>query len=261
MRGLIGGLAALALLAMPAAAENCLTNVNTNSTSNVASTAGTFFQIGGSDVVRAANPPGLTNAQAVTVNGSGSAPTAIGALSCGAGSQASGVNSVAVGQDAKASAVNSVAIGHGAQATATNAVAIGSNAIASQPNTVSVGSPSSPNRVTNVAAGVLPTDAANVSQLTTATSNLQNQINASRKEYRAGISMAMAAAALQTGAGAAGPGKVAIGMAGGEFGGTASLSAGIAYSPVKNLNFNAGVSVAPIVGMVGVFGGTVWTLN
>jgi len=154
-----------------------------------------------------------------------------------------------------------VALGQNALATADNSVALGANAVATRPNSVSVGSPAMPNQITNVAAGTAPTDAVNVSQLTAATSNLQNQITTLKKQTFAGISMAMAAAALQTGAGASGPGKVAIGMAGGEFAGTASLSAGIAYSPTKRLNFNAGVSYAPIVNMVGVFGGSTWTLN
>jgi autotransporter adhesin len=185
----------------------------------------------------------------------GSAPSnGVGSLSCGAGAKASGKQSVAIGQ--------------GAQALADNSVALGVNAVSTQPNTVSVGSPAMPNRITNVAAGQAPTDAVNVAQLTAASgvlqtqiNNVQSQVTTLKRQTFAGISMAMAAAALQTGAGSAGAGKVAIGLGGGEFGGTASLSAGIAYSPTKRLNFNGGVSVAPIVGMFGVFGGTTYTLN
>jgi hypothetical protein len=238
-----------------ARAESCITSGigSGTTTSNVAATIGTFFQIGGSDVVRVANPPGLTNVQAVTTTGS-AAVSGIGSLSCGNNAKATGKQAVAIGQNA--------------QAVADNSVALGANAVATRPNSVSVGSPAVPNQITNVAAGTAPTDAVNVSQLTTATAPLQQQINSVqsqvttlKKQTFAGISMAMAAAALQTGAGSQGSGKVAIGLGGGEFGGTASLSAGIAYSPTKRLNFNAGVSVAPIVGMFGVFGGTTWTLN
>lgn len=249
--------AALCVAASAAHAESCITTGNTT-TSNVATTIGTFFQIGGSDVVRAANPPGINNAMAVISNG-GVLPSP--GLSCGATAKAGGDGAVAVGQQANAQGKGAVAVGTGAIAPAQNSVALGGASIANQPNTVSVGSQNNTRRITNVSDGSAPTDAANVSQLLGATSNLQQQINQSRREYRAGISMAMAAAALQTGAGASGPGKVAIGMGGGEFAGTASLSAGIAYSPVSRLNFNAGVSVAPAVGMFGVFGGSTLTLN
>jgi len=260
--------------------ENCLTNNNIGTTTTVTGTAGSFFQLGGSDVVRFPNPPGIGNAQSVTTNGSSNTPgNSLTGLSCGTGSKAAGANSVAIGRNA--------------QANADNSVALGANSTANRANTVSVGTLANPRTISNVATGTAPTDAANTGQVTAAsnqaasqlqtvtsqftntTNNLQNQITSQqsqitgvrnevttlRKQTNAGISMAMAAAALQTGAGSAGSGKVAIGMAGGEFAGTASLSAGIAYSPTKRLNFNAGVSVAPIVGMFGVFGGTTYTLN
>jgi len=202
----------------------------------------------------------LTTTSAPAVTGftttTATVPTATSTGSTGTISSAFGC-----GQNAKATGTLSTALGPGAQAVAGNSVALGAGSIANQPSTVSMGSPGNERRVTNVAAGVFPTDAVNVSQLQAVASGLQSQINASRKEYRAGISMAMAAAALQTGAGAAGSGKAAIALGGGEFAGTASLSAGIAYSPAKNLQFNAGISYAPIAGMVGVFGGTVFTLN
>jgi len=252
------------VLALPVTvrAESCITTGGA-STSQVATSIGSFFQIGGSDVVRVANPPGVVSTPISF--GKASAFTGLG---CGSGAQATGPGAVAVGPNAKALNKNSVAVGQGATAVAADSVALGSNSIATRNNTVSVGSPGFGRQITNVVPGTALTDAVNVSQLQNVanqfmgvTNDLQNQINQSRKEYRAGISMAMAAAALQTGAGAAGPGKIAIGLGGGAFGGTASLSAGIAYSPTRRLNFNAGVSVAPVVGMVGVFGGTTWTLN
>jgi len=235
----------------PAAAENCLTNLNT-STELVPTTIGTFFQIGGSDVVRAANPPGIATQRAVTAPQI--TPTGPGGLSCGQGALALGKQSLAIGQ--------------GATATGPNSVAIGANSSNARANSVSVGSPANPLQIVNVAPGTAPTDAVNVSQLQTAsnnfmstTNNLQQQINQTNTTMKAGIAMAFAAAALQTGAGSAGAGKVAIGLGGGQFAGTASLSAGIAYSPTKRLNFNAGVSVAPIVGQWGIFGGSTLTLN
>jgi len=248
--------------AFSARGENCLTNNNTGTATTVTGTAGSFFQIGGSDVVRFPNPPGISNAQGITANAStNSIGTSATGLSCGT--------------NAKAGGPLTVAIGRGAQANGTNSVALGSGSVADRPNTVSVGTLTDPRTVSNVAAGQFPNDAVNAAQLATVGGALQSQINNQqmqitgvrnevttlRKQTFAGISMAMAAAALQTGAGASGPGKVALGLGGGEFGGTASLSAGIAYSPTKRLNFNAGVSVAPIVGMFGVFGGTTYTLN
>src|SRR5262252_4679285 len=237
---LLGGLT-------PAWAESCLTTANTSSSSNVATSIGTFFQLGGRGILHKTNPPGITNAPAVTATGSSNPGTALTGLSCGAGATASNKQSVALGQ--------------GAQALAPNSVALGANSVATRANSVSVGSPAMPNQITNVAAGIAPTDAVNVSQLATVAGPLQSQITTLKKQTFAGISMAMAAAALQTGAGSQGSGKVALGLGGGEFGGTASVSAGIAYSPTKKLNFNAGVSYAPIVNMIGVFGGTTWTLN
>jgi|SRR5215472_9409524 len=251
------GLAIIAVLLgglSPAWAETCLTTANTSASSNVATTLSSFFQLGASDVVRTPNPPGISNAPAVTATAVAGPGTAVTGLSCGVGAVAGGKRSVALGQGATANADRAVALGDGSQAL--------------RPNTVSVGSIGNDRQITNVAAGVLPTDAVNVSQLQTVAgqfmgvaNNLQVQINQSRKEYRAGIAMALAAASLQTGAGSAGEGKVAIGGGFGHFAGTLSLSAGIAYSPVKHLNLNAGVSVAPDSGMYGVFGGSTLTLN
>jgi len=60
-----------------------------------------------------------------------------------------------------------VAIGQNSSVSAntSNAVALGSGSVANQSNTVSVGAPGAERRITNVAAGVKPTDAVNVSQL------------------------------------------------------------------------------------------------
>src|SRR6516162_8122995 len=71
--------------------ENCLTNNNTGTATTVTGTAGSFFQIGGSDVVRFPNPPGIGNAQGVTANGSlnGVGNSATG-LSCGTDAKAGG---------------------------------------------------------------------------------------------------------------------------------------------------------------------------
>ncbi|MGL4964066.1 MAG: hypothetical protein ACRC67_22750, partial [Inquilinus sp.] len=115
-----------------------------------------------------------------------------------ADSSATGTNSTAIGPASTASASNSISMGNGASASANNAIAIGAGAQATKANSlalgagsktlanlsdaayapvvgattagvatgeVSVGSSGAERRVTNVAAGSAPTDAANVSQL------------------------------------------------------------------------------------------------
>jgi hypothetical protein len=142
--------------------------------------------------------------------------TAIG-VGAQAGSTADGQNNAtALGQAAQANALNATAIGQGAVANAINSVAIGQGSIASQPNTVSVGAPGAERRITNVAAGVNPTDAVNVGQLEAALAGapvvgggggvtpaaitgLQNEINGLaaltrrfRDESRQGVAAAVA---------------------------------------------------------------------
>ncbi|MFP4897894.1 YadA family autotransporter adhesin [Paraburkholderia sp. BR14261] len=86
------------------------------------------------------------------------------------------------------SATKGVAIGSGATATAANSVALGAGSIASEANTVSVGSSGSERRITNVAAGVNPTDAVNVSQL----SAVQQGVNKVARTAYAGVAGATA---------------------------------------------------------------------
>jgi len=74
--------------------------------------------------------------------------------------------------DSSAVGVDSVAAGPNARATADNSVALGSNSVADRANTVSVGSSTSQRQIVNVAAGVQPTDAVNVSQLSGVTKAL-----------------------------------------------------------------------------------------
>jgi len=78
---------------------------------------------------------------------------------------ASATNAVAVGADSNVTTASGTALGQAASVTAQNSVALGANSVANEANTVSVGSASNQRRVTNVAAGVNPTDAANVSQV------------------------------------------------------------------------------------------------
>lgn len=93
------------------------------------------------------------------------APTGTNSAAGGAGAVASGDNSTAVGNGSTASGIGSTAIGNGASASGDGSIAIGVGSVASDPNTLSVGSAGNERRITNVAAGVNPTDAVNVSQL------------------------------------------------------------------------------------------------
>jgi autotransporter adhesin len=57
---------------------------------------------------------------------------------------------------------------------------------------VSVGSPGSERRITNLGAGINPTDAVNVSQLSSLSANLQSQINNNNRVAQAGTAIALA---------------------------------------------------------------------
>jgi autotransporter adhesin len=134
---------------------------------------------------------------------SGSRSAAFGANSVAAGASsvamgdtafAQGSNAVAVGRSAVAAGTNSVVLGAGASAVAANSVAIGFRSEATAANTASFGTPGNERRLTNVAAGINPTDAVNVGQLTALTAGLQSQISNNRSEARRGIAAAVATA-------------------------------------------------------------------
>jgi autotransporter adhesin len=76
-----------------------------------------------------------------------------------------GPGSTVVGAFSKTTAQNATVLGSQAQATADNSVALGAHSLANEANTVSVGSAGNERRITNVAAGVNATDAANVGQV------------------------------------------------------------------------------------------------
>jgi hypothetical protein len=131
----------------------------------------------------------------------GNLSTATGESSSAYGdnSTAQGRRSSAYGYLSTASGDNSVALGGNAQATANNSVALGAGSVATQANTVSVGSAGNERRITNVAAGINPTDAVNVSQLSgiasgfqSQLSGLQGQVDTNRTEARRGVAAAMA---------------------------------------------------------------------
>lgn len=141
---------------------------------------------------------------------------------------ATGNDSVAIGPNSLASGNHSIALGAGAQAGGEYSVALGAGSVATRPNTVSVGSVDHERQITNVAAGSAPTDAVNVSQLQSVTTNIDSNIkqlsysiqNVKSKAY-AGVAaaMSMGAAPFIAGAttyyvgGAAYGGQGALGVA------------------------------------------------
>ncbi|WP_232760290.1 YadA-like family protein [Xanthomonas sp. SHU 166] len=119
----------------------------------------------------------------------------VGSVAIGYQAQAIADPATAIGANSLASGNNAVALGAGARATANNAVALGAYSVANQANTVSVGSAGNERRITNVAAGVNPTDAVNVSQLHGVQNNIsmvQNKVNAVAKTAYAGVAGAVA---------------------------------------------------------------------
>jgi autotransporter adhesin len=105
--------------------------------------------------------------------------------------------------------------------------------VANEANTVSVGSAGSERRVTNVAAGIAPTDAVNVAQLNTVAAGFQSQIAGmqtqifdNQREARRGIA---ATAALATAMTPSAPGKTTVSLNAGYFRGEVGLGVAMAH--------------------------------
>jgi autotransporter adhesin len=154
----------------------------------------------------------------------GTGAIATGSVAVGGGAQASN-GGAAFGDNAVATGTNSAALGFGATATAANSVAIGSGSVANQANTVSVGAPGAERRITNVAPGIAPNDAATVGQLNSVATGLQSQLatfaagftsqlDAVQTEARRGIAAAAAANGYMM---PSGPGRTTIQVAGAFF--------------------------------------------
>ncbi len=135
------------------------------------------------------------------------------------------MNTTAVGDRAQATGNFSAAFGNEAIASATNSVALGNGSVADQPNTVSVGTPGAERRITNVAPGVAPTDAANVSQLKgieTQLNNVVNQVKDVERKAYAGVAMAVALSSGRMSLSQ--PGEKALGVGLGTYGGNKAVS-------------------------------------
>jgi autotransporter adhesin len=151
--------------------------------------------------------------------------------------------SSAYGTGSEASGDASIAVGLFATASAPNSVALGSGSVANQANTVSVGAPGSERRIANVAPGVNPTDAVNVSQL----SGMNSDISALRTDIGNVASSAYrgiaGVAALTAGVPAA-PGKTSINLGVGAYKGyAAGAITGSHTTENGRFNFNGGIGI------------------
>lgn len=164
---------------------------------------------------------------------------------------ASGMDAVAVGANAQATADYAVSVGPDAKATARNSVALGRMSIADEANTVSVGSVGNERRITNVAAGVNPNDAVNVSQLNVAhdrINEVSNRVNSVARAAYSGTAMSLALAGnyMPT----LGPGEKGLGAGVGNFRGQTAL--GINFKAVTRSGFTWGGGLATTGQEVGV---------
>jgi trimeric autotransporter adhesin len=182
-----------------------------------------------------------------TAIGQTATATGLGSTAIGFGSVASGTGSTAQGQNSVASGNQSTAIGAGASATAPNSVALGAGSIASSPNTLSVGSPGSQRRITNVAPGIAPTDAVNVSQLNSSVGQLNANLNngLTRAYEGSAIAMALSGGFLPDNK------RYAIAVNWGGYHGTSAFGAIGLFRISDNLVIDGGVGVGVTRGDVG----------
>ncbi|WP_316251712.1 YadA family autotransporter adhesin [Paraburkholderia sp. UCT2] len=194
-----------------------------------------------------------TSSQYVSVNSTGSAASATGteSVAVGGNSTASSAHSVAVGSGAQATGSNSSAIGSNAVAAAPNSVAVGSGSIANEANSVSFGSLGSERTLTNVAPGVNPTDAVNMSQL----NSVQQGVNALARQAYSGIAGATALTMIPD----VDPGKtLAVGIGTGNYKGYSAVAIGFSARLTDNLKIKGGASTSGSGSVVGAGIGYQW---
>jgi trimeric autotransporter adhesin len=174
-----------------------------------------------------------TGANAIAI---GTGASATGSVAVGnAASAANG--GAAFGDGAVATGTNAAALGANASATAANSVSIGSGSTNTVANTVSFGSAGNERRLTNVAAGINPTDAVNVGQLQSTVAGfqsqiggLQNEVAANQQEARRGIVAAVAVAPVLM---PSAPGKTTLAVNTGYYRGETGVGIGVSH----RLNF------------------------
>ncbi|WP_080403721.1 YadA family autotransporter adhesin [Burkholderia ubonensis] len=164
----------------------------------------------------------------VSVNSSGTAAAASGAeaVAVGGNTLASGTGSTAIGSGAHVSGTGSVAIGSNATAPASNAVALGPGTLAERDNTVSFGNAATrlTRTLSNVSAGIAPSDAVNVQQLNDSLGSVHNQIEHDRRDANGGTASAVAIASLPQ---APSPGTSMVAIGGGSYAGQSAMAVGL----------------------------------
>ncbi|WP_457607290.1 YadA family autotransporter adhesin, partial [Nitratifractor sp.] len=205
----------------------------------------------------------LSSGENAVAIGSSALSTESGALSIGANAQALAPQAAAVGYGAvvEAGAERSVAFGPGARVAANvrNSVALGSGSVATEDNTISVGSPGNERRITNVAAGINPTDAVNVSQLQAISgvvADNRRYIEEVDRHARAGIAMTSAMSAIVPNYRAHGDTQISIGM--GNYRGETAIAAGAFHYFNDNVLINIGASYSPNGGGAAIRAGITW---
>lgn len=184
-----------------------------------------------------------TNAQANGENtvaiGTGAQANNAGSVAIGAGAKALADPTTAVGNNAVVTGNNAVALGANTLATGSNAVALGQGSVAERDNTVSVGNAATGQLrgITNVAPGVLGTDAVNVNQLQQAIGNVTDQANAYAAQ---GVAAALAIPSMPT----LPVGKKWMGAAVGNYAGASAVGFAFGYQVSEGLNLGVGVSTA-----------------
>ncbi|KVZ80612.1 peptide ABC transporter permease [Burkholderia ubonensis] len=130
------------------------------------------------------------------------------------------------GTAAAASGTEAVAVGSNATASANNAVALGPGTVAERENTVSFGNAATglTRALTNVSAGVAPTDAVNVQQLNDSLGSVRNQIEHDRRDANGGTASAVAIASLPQ---APSPGTSVVAIGGGSYAGQSAMAVGL----------------------------------
>ncbi|WP_080420357.1 YadA family autotransporter adhesin [Burkholderia ubonensis] len=130
------------------------------------------------------------------------------------------------GTAAAASGTEAVAVGSNATASANNAVALGPGTVAERDNTVSFGNAATglTRTLTNVSAGVAPTDAVNVQQLNDSLGSVRNQIEHDRRDANGGTASAVAIASLPQ---APSPGTSVVAIGGGSYAGQSAMAVGL----------------------------------
>lgn len=155
----------------------------------------------------------------------------------GSNASASGTNSSATGSSATASGNNSTALGANTTASAANSVAVGVGSVANEENTVSVGSSSNARRITNVADGVNPTDAVNMSQL----QGVRDSVSTVARRAYSGIAGAVALSMIPD----VDPGKtISVGVGSGGYLGYGAVALGFTARIGSNIKIRGGASTS-----------------